>query len=311
MITDLSDTKIKVNSPEESERVQKRAFELGWKWFNKKFKVSNTEDKYLYFFDKIIRCGAIETDFKTHTNREITLKDLFEKEEESLDGKIVEAFDRNNKYLLKLSKDGSSLDMKSLKRGFIKDKKWKIVGEEKEETSTEEKSTVDKKWQPGTYVVFLEDYIQHNGFKKYEIREIRNKEKNRIDYKPYFTNDISGPNSVADKLAWFETKEEAWKFVTESRARDGILKHKVICEPHPTSSLEQSNSEEQVVFPKNILKDRLVELKTNYFEPPEDSFQHQIETYKKIFTKELQKFCNSTYSFEEKPKLKLINVPKI
>lgn len=73
---DLSYTKIRVNSPEESRLVQEKAFELGWKWQSSGKNFIALNSKYLYFYDNYITHGTNDKDFQQHKNREIFLSDL-------------------------------------------------------------------------------------------------------------------------------------------------------------------------------------------------------------------------------------------
>jgi hypothetical protein len=83
-ITDLSNTKIWIgDNPELSERIQKRAFELGWDWYNKIKTIRNTNAFALYFDNqkKITIDGLIGNKskmyFDTSLKDEITEADLF------------------------------------------------------------------------------------------------------------------------------------------------------------------------------------------------------------------------------------------
>ena len=87
MITDLSNTYIKVSSPEEAERVQNKAFELGWSWdrIGKDKKPSMldrsgfafSKDKWICWIGKVGAPSGRAIGFK-----QITLEDLFGKETE-------------------------------------------------------------------------------------------------------------------------------------------------------------------------------------------------------------------------------------
>lgn len=87
MITDLSNTFIRVNSPEESEKIQNRAFYLGWKWPGSCQKATQKSREILTFAsDGLIRYGytsgvknLIDRDFK-----EITMEDLFGEKSEKM-----------------------------------------------------------------------------------------------------------------------------------------------------------------------------------------------------------------------------------
>lgn len=76
--SDLYNTKIRV-TPEESERVQKKAFELGYKWIVEGQKVSFVNAYYLLFSNnKLILYMKWDEgiDFMAHKFKEITLKDI-------------------------------------------------------------------------------------------------------------------------------------------------------------------------------------------------------------------------------------------
>lgn len=75
----LANTKIRVNSPEESKRIQHRAFELGFQWGISGKTVSNSDASYLFFFDdgEIAFLINDEHYFINNHKREITLADLF------------------------------------------------------------------------------------------------------------------------------------------------------------------------------------------------------------------------------------------
>lgn len=73
---DLSNTKIRVNSPEESKLIQEKAFQLGWKWTAPN-KLDYLDKPFLYFSgSKWIYYGEICSIFKSDSRKEITLKDL-------------------------------------------------------------------------------------------------------------------------------------------------------------------------------------------------------------------------------------------
>ena len=80
---DLYGTKIRVNNPEECEKIQKRLFELGFYWFQGEKTVQHTHSVALFMStDKITKvdsdCGNF---FEDHEFMEITMKDLFPEEE--------------------------------------------------------------------------------------------------------------------------------------------------------------------------------------------------------------------------------------
>jgi hypothetical protein len=106
MITDLSNTYIKVNSPEESEAVQKKAFELGWDWGNSYGKTISQTDKGGLGFGKgkwicwIV--GGVAPSGRAAGFKEITLADLLgektQSEEEYNEGDIVVSIVSNNHF---------------------------------------------------------------------------------------------------------------------------------------------------------------------------------------------------------------------
>lgn len=76
---DFSMTKIDVsNNPELSVKVQKKAFEDGWKWENRNGKTVNYNDfNYLYFTKTTISFGNTDSSFNNSPKREITEVDIF------------------------------------------------------------------------------------------------------------------------------------------------------------------------------------------------------------------------------------------
>jgi len=73
----LQKTKIRVNSPEESKRIQERAFELGYGWKGAK-EVRHRGVESLYFYpDGSITYGNLSLSFANSKFKEITLQDLF------------------------------------------------------------------------------------------------------------------------------------------------------------------------------------------------------------------------------------------
>jgi hypothetical protein len=74
---DLSKTKIVLDDPEMSEKVQKRAFELGWSWNGSK-EVKNTNERYMFFDkEKNISSGSSFSGFQSYQFKEIFEHDLF------------------------------------------------------------------------------------------------------------------------------------------------------------------------------------------------------------------------------------------
>jgi len=78
LLRDLSQTKIKVDSPELSKRIQERAFELGWTWGRGSKKPKDLDKTFLFFKGNMsIVSGSNFTNFQTNTNKEIFADDLF------------------------------------------------------------------------------------------------------------------------------------------------------------------------------------------------------------------------------------------
>ncbi|MCP4255043.1 MAG: hypothetical protein GY775_16875 [Candidatus Scalindua sp.] len=122
-----------------------------------------------------------------------------------------------------------------------------------------------KKWDVDTYVVFLEDNIQSNSYKKGEIGKIINVDSKRIHYYSGCVNDISGPHDASNKLQWFATKKEAEEFsedlLKESNSTfslDDLAKE--ICSfpleasAYLTSQAELAESVEFITKPKPWIK---------------------------------------------------------
>jgi len=89
---DFTDTKINVKyNPTLSQKVQMKAFELGWEWENNGGKVINYEDfNYLYFTKTSISYGISNSSFNNSPKREITEEDIF-------DNQITKVASTNNK----------------------------------------------------------------------------------------------------------------------------------------------------------------------------------------------------------------------
>lgn len=79
-----------------------------------------------------------------------------------------------------------------------------------QETKVESKSI--EKWSVGSYVVFLENQLQSNGKNIGDISKIVESNNELITFNDSTGNDIGGLNSVADKLKWFATLQEAEEF---------------------------------------------------------------------------------------------------
>ena len=81
-LIDLTNTKIWIgNNPALSEKIQKRVFELGWKWNGSGKNVAN-QDKYFLFFEANGQIGGAYSDdmlstFEKNSNKEIFESDLF------------------------------------------------------------------------------------------------------------------------------------------------------------------------------------------------------------------------------------------
>ena len=87
---DFTDTKIDVeDNPELSQKVQKRAFELGWEWENNGGKTIDYNDfNYLYFTKTSISSGNTTSSFTKSPKRKITEQDIFGSQANST--KVVE-----------------------------------------------------------------------------------------------------------------------------------------------------------------------------------------------------------------------------
>jgi len=83
-----------------------------------------------------------------------------------------------------------------------------------------------EKWSVGSYVVFLEDNLQRNNYKKGDVSEIKRRGDKTICFEPKI-NDITGMFSVADKLKWFATKIEAEAFAKTLQIEDFDLNKEV------------------------------------------------------------------------------------
>ncbi|MGV8961883.1 MAG: hypothetical protein ACOH2V_00685 [Candidatus Saccharimonadaceae bacterium] len=73
-----------------------------------------------------------------------------------------------------------------------------------------------KKWDIGTYVVFLADNLEFNSYGRGAVEQISATSEDSVFFKPGMGNSISGSYSVADQLAWFATREEAIAFASSS-----------------------------------------------------------------------------------------------
>lgn len=73
----LTNTKIRVHSPQESEEIQKLAFKLGWEWEDSPNEVCYTDKSFLYFhYGATIQYGNSGIIFKNQEFHEITLSEL-------------------------------------------------------------------------------------------------------------------------------------------------------------------------------------------------------------------------------------------
>lgn len=74
---DLSNTKIKVDTPELSRLIQEKAFELGWEWCSGGKTIQLINSKFLFFSERLItKSDEDEKYFKQHSDREIFPSDL-------------------------------------------------------------------------------------------------------------------------------------------------------------------------------------------------------------------------------------------
>lgn len=72
---DLSNTKIKVDTPELSRLIQEKAFELGWEWNSGK-NIISLDSKYLFFYNKFITFSNLDVTFQQSDFKEIFPSDL-------------------------------------------------------------------------------------------------------------------------------------------------------------------------------------------------------------------------------------------
>ena len=76
--------KFRTKSPEHSEAIQKRLFDLGYSWAYRVQKESWVEAKYIYAnSDSVIRCNESKPYFDKHENKESTLDELYELKKDS------------------------------------------------------------------------------------------------------------------------------------------------------------------------------------------------------------------------------------
>ena len=106
---DFSLTKIDVsNNPDLSQKVQKRAFELGWEWENGGGKTIDYDSfNYLYFTKTSISFGNTFSSFVKSPKREITEAEIFGSQTSTSSGKFTEGEIGLFKKIDKLIKDNS------------------------------------------------------------------------------------------------------------------------------------------------------------------------------------------------------------
>ena len=111
---DFTDTKIDVeDNPELSQKVQKRAFELGWEWENNGGKTIDYNDfNYLYFTKTSISSGNTTSSFIKSPKRKITEEEIFGSQKNNLASKKDNSVD-----LVRLDYE---LDGKSYSKSFRK-----------------------------------------------------------------------------------------------------------------------------------------------------------------------------------------------
>ena len=76
----MKELKFRVHSPQHSEAIQKRLFELGYEWFYHKAICVYLDEKYLYLESNEITYGTTESTYNQKTNTEATLDDLYSSE---------------------------------------------------------------------------------------------------------------------------------------------------------------------------------------------------------------------------------------
>jgi len=130
----LTKRKIRISSPEESEKVQKKLFELGYEWGVEGTTIQHTDSKYLFTnYDYITHTVSDENFFIQHSYTELSVSELLE--ENMLD---------------KLNREKEELEQK------LKDVEAKIKAE--------------REFKPGDYVMYIKSGY---GFHPKEVPTIR------------------------------------------------------------------------------------------------------------------------------------------
>lgn len=90
---DFVNTRVYVKTKQESERLQKLIFELGFEWHDGK-KISYTTDQFIYIYDKItkIRRDDNPNHFKKHENKEIFYDEVFYNKRETFPLTFAESY---------------------------------------------------------------------------------------------------------------------------------------------------------------------------------------------------------------------------
>jgi hypothetical protein len=86
------DIKIEVHSPEHSEAIQKRLFELGIHWIDGSTEIDHPNDPYLYVENGYMTCGILDCVFMENKGTQVTLDDLYNPsflKKDSCEGKSV------------------------------------------------------------------------------------------------------------------------------------------------------------------------------------------------------------------------------
>jgi hypothetical protein len=88
----MKNLKFKVHSPEHSEAIQKRLFELGYGWYLSGKVLKNKDVSYLFCdIEKNITYSTTEKYFNSHDNQLATLDDLYKDDREQLTVEEVES----------------------------------------------------------------------------------------------------------------------------------------------------------------------------------------------------------------------------
>jgi hypothetical protein len=128
---DFRNTKVRVNNPEESKKVQEAMFKKGFGWSDGGKVVQCLGRKYLYFYeDFLIYWGSTEEYFLGDRYKEVSVKDILGKEQKEKPDDLVRYMTFgtgcNNKGNLLYSEK----ELKEELRKKVKDRNWtgRIVG---------------------------------------------------------------------------------------------------------------------------------------------------------------------------------------